>query len=159
MFQLFLFLHVLSAIVAFGPSFTFPLIGSLGGREREHGNFALRVTELIEKRLVITVGLTMPLTGAGLIYFGGFDLFQSAWLVIAIAVYATAMTFAIFVQTPTVARLIELTSARPLPAGPGAALAGPPPEVLALLRRTQLGGVFLTVALVVIIFLMVTRPV
>jgi hypothetical protein len=31
--------------------------------------------------------------------------------------------------------------------------------VLALVRRTQLGGAFLTLALVVIVFLMVTRPV
>jgi hypothetical protein len=156
-FQLFLFLHVLSAIVAFGPSFTFPLIGSMGGREREHGNFGLRVAELIEKRLVIPVGLTMPITGVGLIYFGGFDLFGSAWLVAAIVVYAAAMSFAIFVQTPTVGRLIELTSAPLVPAGPGA-MAGPPPEMPALVRRMQRGGMFLTVALLVIIFLMVVRP-
>lgn len=158
MFQLFLFLHVLSAIVAFGPSFTFPLIGAMGGREREHGNFALRLNELIEKRLVLPVGLTMPITGVGLIYFGGIELFHSAWLVAAIVVYVAAMTFAIAVQTPTVERLVELTGAPPLPAGPGAMLGGPPPEMLALIRRAQQGGMFLTAALVLIVFLMVVRP-
>jgi uncharacterized membrane protein len=158
MFQLLLFLHILSAIAAFGPSFAFPLIGAMGGREREHGNFALRLSELIEKRLVIPIGLTMPITGAALIYTGGFNLFQSAWLLAAIVIYVAAMGFALLVQTPTIERLVEMTDRPPLPAGPGAMLGGPPPEMLALVQRTQRGGMLLSVAVVAIVFLMVVRP-
>ena len=34
-----LFLHVIGAIIAFGPVFSFPLIGAAGGREPMHANF------------------------------------------------------------------------------------------------------------------------
>ena len=46
------FLHVIGAIAGFGPSFAFPIIGAMGGAEREHGNFATRISETISGRLV-----------------------------------------------------------------------------------------------------------
>ena len=54
---IFLVLHVGGAIFAFGPTLTFPLIGSMGGKEPMHTNFSLRVSELIAKRLVIPLAL------------------------------------------------------------------------------------------------------
>ena len=44
LFPYLLFLHVLGAIVAFGPTFAFPFIGALGGAEPQHANFATRVS-------------------------------------------------------------------------------------------------------------------
>ena len=40
LFPYLLFFHVLGAIAGFGPSFVFPIVGAMGGTEREHGNFA-----------------------------------------------------------------------------------------------------------------------
>lgn len=40
---LFLFLHVGGAILGFGPTYTFPFIGAMAGKEPQHVNFALRV--------------------------------------------------------------------------------------------------------------------
>ena len=45
LFPYLLFLHILGAIAGFGPSFAFPIIGAMGGAEREHGNFATRISE------------------------------------------------------------------------------------------------------------------
>ena len=43
LFPWLLFLHVLGAIVAFGPTFAFSFIGAMGGAEPQHANFATRV--------------------------------------------------------------------------------------------------------------------
>lgn len=64
---LFLFLHVLGAILGFGPTFAFSLIGSMGGRERQHANFSTRVSHAVSDKIVGPALLTMPLTGIGLI--------------------------------------------------------------------------------------------
>src|SRR5438128_371185 len=100
--SLFLFLHVLTAIIAFGPSFIFPLIAAAGRAEPMHGNFGLRLGETITNRVVIPVALTMPVTGILLIYFAHFNLLDRSawWLDIGIVLYIIAVSIAIFVQRP-----------------------------------------------------------
>jgi uncharacterized membrane protein len=155
LFPWLLFLHVLGAIVAFGPSFAFPIIGAMGGGEPQHGNFATRVSHAISSRLVYPIGITLPITGAGMILVRGID--PSArpnwWLGIAIVLYIIAYGFSFFVQRGLVNRVIEITSTPP---PPGAS--GPPPELPPLVKRIQRGGIILTVLLIAIIFLMVVKP-
>ena len=155
LFPYLLFLHVLGAIAGFGPSFAFPIVGVMGGKEREHGNFATRVSETISGRLVYPIGITLPITGALIILVKGIDLSSRAywWLGIAIVLYIIAYGYSFFSQRKTVERLIEITSGPP-PAG----ATGPPPELPGLVQRIQRGGMFLTVLLLAIIFLMVVKP-
>jgi predicted integral membrane protein DUF2269 len=154
-FPYLLFLHIVGAIAGFGPSFTFPIIGAMGGAEREHGNFATRVSETISGRLIYPIGITLPITGALMILVLGLDLTAKSnwWLDVAIVLYVIAYGFSFFSQRKTVERVIELTSAPP---PPGAA--GPPPELPGLIKRIQRGGMLLTVLLLSIIFLMVVKP-
>ena len=154
-FPYLLFLHILGAVAGFGPSFAFPIIGAMGGAEREHGNFATRVSETISGRLIYPIGITLPITGALMILVLGLDLTSSSnwWLDLAIVLYAIAYGYSFFVQRKTVERVVELTSAPP---PPGAA--GPPPELMGLVKRIQRGGMMLTVLLLSIIFLMVVKP-
>ncbi|HYM84798.1 MAG TPA: DUF2269 family protein [Candidatus Dormibacteraeota bacterium] len=156
-FQLFLFIHILTAIVAFGPTFAFPLIAAMGAKEPQHSNFATRVSEAIETRITIRAALTMPISGVAMILTAGIDWLQ-LWLILGVILYVAAVTFAVAIQTPAVERVIKLTQAAPMPAGPGAQVAGPPPELLAAVKQVQQGGMFLTVAIVAIVFLMVLRP-
>jgi uncharacterized membrane protein SirB2 len=155
LFPWLLLLHVLGAVVAFGPTFSFSLIGAMGGREPQHANFATRVTSAVSDRLVIPVALTMPITGVAMILVAGINLTapQYRWLGVAIIVYVVILAYALLVQRPTVARLVALTSAPP-PAG----ASGPPPEVPAVVRRIQLGGMFTGAGIVLILFLMVVKP-
>lgn len=158
LFPAFLFLHVLGAIVAFGPTFAFPIIGAMARREPMHGTFALRLIEHLERRVVIPVAGSMLVTGIGLIWSGGFDLFapSSRWLISAIVVYAIAMSISVLVMLPNGTRMVQLLE---MPAGgPGAAAAGPSPEFLARAKRAQQLGMVMTGLLLVIIFLMVFRP-
>ena len=46
-------LHIIAAVVAFGPTFAFPLIGVLAGRYPQHGHFAFMINDRIERFLVI----------------------------------------------------------------------------------------------------------
>ena len=155
LFPYLLFLHVLGAIAGFGPSFVFPIVGAMGGAEREHGNFATRVSRTISGRLVYPIGITLPITGALMILVLGLNLTSPAnyWLDLAIVLYIVAYGYSFFVQRKTVDRVIELTSAPP---PPGAA--GPPAELMSLVKRIQRGGMAITVILLTIIFLMVVKP-
>lgn len=149
----FLTIHILTAIVAFGPTFAFPLIARMAAREPQNGLFALHLTDTIEKRMTIPLALTMPISGGLLVWSEGLTVQDSHWLVLAVALYLVAMTYAIVVQVRTLDRMIEIaqsmasasSAAVPAPAssargsdvaslpatgpvlaaGPGAALATP----------------------------------
>ena len=155
LFPYLLFLHVLGAIVAFGPTFTFPFIGAMGGGEPQHANFATRVSNTLAHRLVYPIGITLPITGAAMILVRGMNLADRAywWLGLAIVLYVIAYGYSFFFQSKLIARVIELTSAPP---PPGAS--GPPPELRALVSRIGRGGMGMSILLLAIIFLMVVKP-
>lgn len=155
---LLVFLHVIGAIVAFGPTFAFPLIGGMGGKEPQHVNFAVRITERIEERMTLPLAVVQGVTGVLIIWRGGYDIFK-LWLGLGIILYLIALGIAIFVSLPTTKKLAEATSAPPPAPVPGApAPSGPPPHVAALVKKAQQTGMLLTVLLVAIIFLMAAKP-
>jgi uncharacterized membrane protein len=149
----FLFLHILGAIVAFGPTFTFPIIGAMGGREPMHANFATRVSHRISERVVLPLAIFQAITGVGLILTHHWDLLNTHWLLLGIILYLVALSTALFVLIPTTARIIAMTSAPP---PPGAA--GPPPGLLALIHRVQRAGAINSVVIVAIVLVMVLKP-
>jgi uncharacterized membrane protein len=153
MFQLFLFLHVMGAIIAFGPVFSFPIIGAMGGKEPQHANFATRVTKAIAAQRVFPLAVFQGITGVALILVTGIDLLATRWLLVGIVLYLIVLGYNVFIGTPTVQKVVEMTSTPP---PPGAS--GPPPELLALIRRIQLGGMFSGIMIVLIVILMVTKP-
>jgi uncharacterized membrane protein len=154
-----LFLHVGGAVLAFGPTFTFPIIGGMGGREPQHVNFALRVQSRIATVLVVPLALFQAVTGLLLIWKTGFNLFAINWLLVGVALYVVALAISLGISLPAVRELIQLTSAPPPAPPPGApAPTGPPPQVAALVKRARRAGMVNAVLILVIIFLMVTKP-
>ncbi|HSL33760.1 MAG TPA: DUF2269 family protein [Candidatus Limnocylindrales bacterium] len=155
LFPYLLFLHVLGAIVAFGPTFAFPFIGAMGGGEPQHANFATRVSHTLAHRLVYPIGITLPITGLLMMLVRGIDPSQRVywWLGLAIVLYVIAYGYSFFVQRGLIHRVIEMTSSPP---PPGAS--GPPPELMALGKRIGQGGMVMSVLLLSIIFLMVVKP-
>ena len=161
MFQLFLFLHVMGAIVVFGPTFIFPLIASQAQKSPQNGPFAAALAELIERRIVLPGAVVQGITGVALIIVAGRDLTIPAnrWLLAGIALYVVAILFAFFVQARNAERMVHLTSGGPPPGPPPAgAPAGPPPEIAALGKKLAQGGMVLTVLIVLIVILMVVKP-
>ncbi|MGZ8502746.1 MAG: DUF2269 family protein [Candidatus Limnocylindrales bacterium] len=150
-----IFIHVLSAIVAFGPTFAFGLYGAQAAGEPQHANFMARANHHVSDRLVLPVALSMPVSGLLLIWAAEIDLLAARWLLLAITVYVVAVLYAILVQRPAVIRLVELTSGPP-PAG--AAPSGPPPALLETAAKIRRGGMLTGGLIVVIVALMVVKP-
>jgi uncharacterized membrane protein len=148
-----LFAHVLGAIIAFGPTFAFALIGGMGGKEPQHANFATRVSAHISERLVIPLAILQGITGVLLIIVTGRDLLASGWLVVAIVLYVIAISYSLLIQKKHVGRVIELTSTPPPPDA-----SGPPPELMSEVKSVQRGGMILGLLIVAIVFLMVVKP-
>ena len=156
-FIFFLTTHILAVIVAFGPTFAFPLIGGMAGKHPQYSAILTEVIDTIERRMTIPLAVVVPFLGLGLIYTGHFSLWKSEWLVISIVLYIVAFSFAIFVQNRNSAALVRaLRDIPPGPPPPGAT--GPPPQIAALVNKTRIGGIFLTVLVVAIAILMVWRP-
>ena len=155
LFPWLLFLHVLGAIVAFGPTFTFSFIGAAGGAEPQHANFATRLSHTLSSRLVIPIGITLPITGLAIIAVRQINPLDRPWwwLALAIVLYLIAYGYGFFVQRKLVERVIEITSSPP---PPGAS--GPPPELMALVKRIQRGGMGMGILIVTIVLLMVVKP-
>jgi Predicted integral membrane protein (DUF2269) len=157
-----LLLHVAGAIVAFGPVFTFPVIGAMAGREPQHVNFALRLTGRIQTRMVAPLAVFQGVTGLLLIWRLDIDVLDVKtflWLDVAIVLYVAALAIVFRVGIPTTVALIAATSAPPPPPAAGSPPpSGPPPHVAALVKRQQQFGMITSVLLVLIIILMVTKP-
>lgn len=152
-----LFLHILGAIIAFGPGFAFAFFGAAAGREPQHANFTLRTTAVVATRLIVPLAILQGVTGLGLVLVEGTELLTRLWLLVAIALYAIALFIAIGLNLPNLRRLIEL-STPPAGAPPGPPPGGPPPELIARAARSRQYGMAMSLLVVVIVFLMVVKP-
>lgn len=146
-----LLIHVGGAIIGFGPTFTFAILGPMAGKAGPQGGLAiLEAMEAIEKKLVIPVAVfVQPLSGLALIFVAGYNnaFFSHYWLWIGILLYAIAFYVSIFGQAKRLARMIELAKAGP-----------PTPEFIATAKRVAQMGPVVAVLLVTVIVLMVTKP-
>lgn len=151
-FEIFLLIHIAGAIIGFGPTFAFAVLGPLSGKLQGPQSLGiLHGMVAIERRLVIPVAtVVQPLTGVLLIFESGRNnnFFQHEWLWISILLYIGLYYTAVFLQTPTIDRIIEMAEG---------GKAGTP-EFQEQVKRTQTFGPMLSVGLVIIIFLMITKP-
>jgi uncharacterized membrane protein len=147
-----LIVHVISAIIGIGATFTFGVLGSLSGRIEGPGAIALLEGNLaIEKFLVRPFALLLlPLSGALMIFKRGWstNFFSHTWLLTAIVLYVIAAGVATGILTPGVRKLIEL--------GKGGQ-AGTP-EFNRIVSIQQRLGTTLDVVVIVIVVLMVWKP-
>lgn len=159
LFPWFLFAHVLGAIIAFGPTFSSPIIGRMGAAERAHGNFAMRLSRQLARVQILPLAIVQGITGVGLVITGNIDVLKLPWLMIAIVLYLIAIGFAIFVQTPRAKRIIEMTTPPPdAPPTSGPPAGGPPPGLAAEIAKIKMGGTLLIALVSSIVFLMVVKP-
>ena len=152
-----LFLHIFGAIVAFGPTYSFILLGPMVGREPQHANFAIRYQHLVSTRMIAPI--LQGITGLLIVWRTNIDILATTWLLVAIVLYIAALVIAFTVLIPTASKLVEATSTPPPPPTPDApARSGPPPHIAALVRRARMAGMTNAILIVVIVFLMVTKP-
>jgi uncharacterized membrane protein len=155
LFMIMLFLHVLGAIVAFGPGFAAMVVGPMVAREPQYANFYARSQVLAGRRLVSPVSISLAITGVAMIALRGWPALtgDKHWLEAGILLYVVAVVVAMAVQAPAGRKLVELTSVPPPPG------AGPSPELLKTASRVRWGGMLLSALVVAITFLMIAKPV
>jgi hypothetical protein len=168
-----LFLHVMGAIVAFGPSFAMALMGPAAAAEPMHMNFTLRLQKKIASTLITPLALLQGVTGL-LLVFRLADLRDQSfidvllwrdgaganhyWLAVAIVLYIAALAISFMRIYPNLRILLDGTSGPP-PAPPaGGAPAGPPPHIMAAAKSIRMASLTNLVLIVSIVFLMVTKP-
>lgn len=158
MFKVFMYVHILSVMTAFGPIFTFPMIAAMNKKDPKFAPYGSHLMDLIEYRFTIPLALLAGAAGVGMIFTGHIHLFDNTWLWIAIIVYLAAITFAITVQGPNSKKMVEITRKAAGGAAAGEAPTGPPPGLLELAKKLQMGGGALTIAVLVILSMMVFKP-
>ena len=147
-FLFWLFLHILAAIIAFGPIFVFPLVGVLAAKQPQHIAFAVAINHAIEQRLVLPIGATMLISGSGLIWTANINFFATPYLIVAVVLYLAALGIGSGVLLPNTAKMVTIVE------GGG----GPTPELMGLIKANQRFGGALTVAFLIIVCLMIVQP-
>lgn len=153
-FPVFLYAHVLAAIVAFGPTFAIPIMAAMAAREPQVRPFLARVNLRLSTWLIIPFALSMWVSGFLMIVSRGFELGSGGtrWLELAMLIYAVSTGLALIIGLPNTRRIVALVQAGP--PGPN----GPPPELANRIRRGQLLGYLQTVLFLSVVFLMVFKP-
>lgn len=141
------FLHVLLAIVAVGFNATYGVWLARAAREPEHEAFTLRGVKFLDDRFANPAYALLLVTGLLMVWVGDLDLTQF-WIVAALILYAIAVGLGLLVYTPTLREQIAVLQTS------GAASA----EFRSLSGRGRTLGIVLGVDVIVIVFLMVTKP-
>jgi uncharacterized membrane protein len=154
LFLILLYLHILGAIVAFGPGFAAMVVGPMVAKEPQHANFYARTQMAAAMKVITPVALSMAVTGLAMILYRGWGNIVGSqhWLEVGIVLYVVAVVLAMTVQAPAGRKLVQLTSQPPAPGTP------PDPEIPATARRVRLAGMTMAGLVMVIAFLMVTKP-
>ena len=155
---LLLFLHVAGAIVGFGPTYAFLILGPMAGAEPPHLNFGLRLQQRIATTLVVPLALFQGVTGLLLVWRIGFEVLSRGWLLLAIALYLAALAISFGVLLPALRTLIPATSGPPPAPAPGQPPAGPPPHIVAVRDRAKMGGRINAILILLIVALMISGP-
>lgn len=141
------FLHVLLAIVAVGFNASYGIWLGRAARQRDHEAFALRGVKFLDDRFANPAYGLLLVTGLVMVVVGDLSLTQF-WLATALGLYVLALLLGLLVYTPTLRDQIRMIESG------GAESA----EYAALARRGAIVGIVLGVDVVVIVFLMVTKP-
>ncbi|HEV8564760.1 MAG TPA: DUF2269 family protein [Actinomycetota bacterium] len=146
-YSLLKFAHVLLAIVAVGFNASYGIWLARAAREPDHVGYALRGVKLLDDGFANPAYALLLVTGLAMVWLGDLDL-TTFWLAAAMVLYVTVVIVGFSVYTPTLRRQI-----RALETGGAES-----PEFQRLAKRSAGVGIALAVPVVVIVFLMVTKP-
>lgn len=108
MFKALLFIHILSAIIAFGPSFSIPIMAAWIQKNDPGGNeFLMKITGVLGRRQITPFAILVGLSGVGLILTLDRSITQP-WLLSGIILYLIALALGVFVQRPIGDRMLRI---------------------------------------------------
>jgi uncharacterized membrane protein len=157
LYNVVLFVHISAAIVAFGVTFVYPLIGaalSRPGNER-HLAWWHRMEAEIGQKVITPAAVVILLAGIYLAADGPFD-FGSTFVSIGIVIVVVLLGLAGAFFAPTERRAAELAQRDVDAAGGGEITMSA--EYQAVAKRIALVGAIANVLILIAVFLMVTKP-
>ncbi len=143
----FKFLHVLLAIVAVGFNATYGILLGRASKEPEHTRHVLDSVRFLDQRVANPAYGLLLVTGLIMVWVGDVDLMQF-WLATAIVLYVLAALLGIVLYAPVVRGQAAALERE----GPASA------EFQRLSKRGAVLGAIVGVDVVIIVFLMVTKP-
>lgn len=149
-----LLLHIAGAIIGFGPTFAFGIMGAQVEKPDHQPARRLVVMDILYKINVYMVNpvgfVTQPLTGILLIFETGRNrgFFQHEWLVIALALYLGMLLIVLLLDTPAFRRMYALAKEGRTE----------DPEYKRLGKRSAITGPLIGLMVTAIIVLMVLKP-
>jgi uncharacterized membrane protein len=153
--QVFLFLHVLGAIAAVGPTLTYALwLVRAEKAGPQHRAFVLRTTSWVDGHLATPAFILQAVTGVVLVLLQRWRFFHTAWLLTGVAIYVATAVFAVTLYAPVVRRQIALAE-RLAEASEDQAVSVEYSVVAARARAFGIAAIVLTIA---ILYLMIVKP-
>jgi uncharacterized membrane protein len=141
------FVHVLLAIIAVGFNASYPIWLARAQRDPEHALYILRGIKLLDDRFANPAYALLLVLGLGMTFMAGIPL-TTLWIAAALVLYVLLIVGGPLVYTPTLKGQIAALES----AGPNS------PEYTRLSQRGTVVGILLAVDVVIIVFLMVTKP-
>lgn len=146
-YNLLKFVHVALAIVAVGFNASYGIWLARAGRQPEHLGHVLRGIKTLDDWFANPAYVLLLITGVLTTVVGGIPL-ETFWIAASIGLWILLVAAGLGIYTPTLRRQIALVES-------GGADS---PEYRALSRRGIVVGALLAVIVMVIVFLMVTKP-
>ena len=141
------FFHVLLAIVAVGFNASYGVWLARAAREPRHELHVLRGIKVLDDRFANPAYALLLVTGLAMLFVGDIPV-RTFWIATSLGLYAGVVVLGLAGYTPALRRQIAMLEAD----------RGASEEYRRLSRRATLLGVVIAVLVVVIVFLMVTKP-
>lgn len=141
------FAHVLLAIIAVGFNASYAIWLARSARDPTRESFALRTIKVLDDRFANPAYGLLLVTGLLMIWEADLPL-STFWISTSIGIYAAVMLLGLGVYTPTLRKQIRALEE----GGPES------PDYRRLSNRGTMVGILLAIMVIVIVFLMVTKP-
>jgi uncharacterized membrane protein len=140
-------IHVIAAIVAVGANLTYAFwLRRAGTDDRERLVWTIGSIRRLDDLIATPAYVVVLLTGLGMVFTGAFS-FLTGWIQVALGLYVLVVILSIALYAPALRRQLAEAEADPTSAAYRAAAA-----------RSNVLGILVTVIVLVIVFLMVTKP-
>lgn len=103
--------HIVLAVGLFLPSILLPFALRTRRPTVESASRMVQALLWAQSQGTIVVGVGLALTGLGLVAALGPEILRQPWLLVALAIYATNLAIAFFVQRPSLRRLVGIRAA------------------------------------------------
>ena len=149
-----LFIHVGAAIIGLGPSFVYARIGGAALKEPAHALFAMRLARGLTTRWTHPLAFVVLASGFALVWYAGYDVLATGWLLLSIVLYLLSFLYATFIQNRDLARALEIMEKSPSNTQTDSERV----ELAGIRRRVRYGGMFMRGIVVIVLFLMISKP-